>query len=377
MNPTPLFLAFFKSEKAAGIVLIFITLISLLCANSFFGDSYVQFFHTKFLGKDLEFWVNDVLMSFFFLLIGLELEREVYEGELSNPKEVLLPLFAAIGGMLIPALIYFGFNSNNDFTGGFGIPMATDIAFAIAVLSLLGKRVPNALKVFLIALAIFDDLGAILIIALVYSKTLSFKFLLVALIIYIALIICNKKKVHNVYPYLIGGVIMWLCIYKSGIHPTIAGVLLAFVIPFKATGKVSCSHKLEKGLHKPVAFFVLPIFALVNCAIPLESNIMAVISTPYSIGIMLGLVLGKPLGIILFSEIGRVFKLYSYNAELNLKSISGAGLLAGIGFTMSIFITLLAFEDVFVQNNAKVAIILASVLSGVLGFLLLRYAIKR
>lgn len=368
--------AFLKSNKISGLILILCTIFSLIITNSVLGDNYSAFWNSNLMGKSMEFWINDVLMTFFFLLIGLELERELYVGELSNIKDAILPLFAAIGGMVIPALVYFGFNYGTEFTSGFGISMATDIAFAIGILSLLGKRVPTSLKVFLLALAIFDDLGAILIIAFFYSKKIVISNLLIGIGVFFILIFLNYKKIHKLYLYLIGGIIMWYFIYLSGIHPTISGVLLAFAIPFRKSKIVSCSRKLELFLHKPVSFFVIPIFALANTAIRIEGDFTSTILQPYSIGIILGLLIGKPLGIWLMSFIGVKLKLCSLPNGLRFKHIFSVGILAGIGFTMSIFITLLAFSDISVQNNAKFAILIASLLAAIIGLVALSLTLK-
>lgn len=368
---------FFHSNKISGLLLIFSTIVSLIIANSVFGNTYIDFWHTSLFGKDLHFWINDVLMSIFFLLIGLELERELYIGELSNFKDALLPLFAAVGGMLVPALFYLFFNYGSDFTSGFGIVMATDIAFAIGVLSLLGKRVPTSLKVFLIALAIFDDLGAILIIAIMYSNDLVVSNLLIAVGIFFILLFLNYKKVHNLIPYIIGGIVMWYFIYLSGIHPTITGVLLAFTIPFSRKKTLSCSTMLEDKLHIPVFYFIIPIFAIANTAIKIEGDFSQIISQPYSIGIILGLLLGKPIGIFLFSWFGVKAKFFKLPKNINLKHILSIGFLGGIGFTMSIFITLLAFNQPEIQNNAKIAILIASFTAAIISLVLLSINLKK
>lgn len=369
--------SFFHSNKISGLLLIFSTIVSLIIANSVFGNTYIDFWHTSLFGRDMHFWINDVLMSVFFLLIGLELERELYVGELSNIKDALLPLFAAIGGMLVPALFYLLLNHNSDFTSGFGIVMATDIAFAIGVLSLLGKRVPTSLKVFLIALAIFDDLGAILIIALMYSNDLIISNVLIALGIFLILLLLNYKKVQNLIPYIIGGIIMWYFIYKSGIHPTITGVLLAFTIPFSRKKTLSCSTMLEDFLHIPVFYFIIPIFAIANTAIKIEGDFTQIISQPYSIGIILGLLFGKPIGIFLFSWFGVRAKFFKLPKNINLKHILSIGFLGGIGFTMSIFITLLAFNQPEIQNNAKIAILIASFTAAIVSLVLLSLSLKK
>ncbi|MEO8254739.1 MAG: Na+/H+ antiporter NhaA [Flavobacterium sp.] len=372
-----LFTDFFDNEKSSGLILIGCTLISLILANSIFGTQYLQTWHTKIGTESLEYWINDGLMAIFFLLIGLELEREVYLGELSNIKDALLPIFAALGGMLVPAGIYLALNYGTVAHSGAGIPMATDIAFALGVLSLLGNRVPLSLKVFLTALAVIDDLGAILVIAIFYTKTILWLNLGIAFGILLVLFILNRMKVKNLIPYLIGGVIMWYFMLNSGIHATITGVLLAFVIPFGDGSKKSISYKLQHFLHKPVAFIILPLFALANTAIVLGSDIVETLSLHYSMGIMLGLIVGKPLGIALFSFIAVSVGLCKLPSDLNWKTIIGVGFLGGIGFTMSIFVTLLAFDDHHIINNAKFIILLSSLTAGIIGFIALKQNLKK
>jgi NhaA family Na+:H+ antiporter len=377
MKITKLFKAFFESEKLGGLVLIICTLLSLLLANSSFGESYHHFWLTEFAGQSIEYWINDGLMTIFFLLIGLELEREIYQGELSNIKDALLPIFAAIGGMFVPAAIFLFFNFGTETQSGAGIPMATDIAFALGVLSLLGNRVPLSLKIFLTALAVIDDLGAILIIAIFYTKTLLWTNLFIALGMFVFLYVLGKYfKVKNLIPYLIGGVIMWYFMLNSGVHATITGVLLAFAIPFGNGGEKSTSYILQHFLHKPVAFIILPIFALANTAIVMSGNISEILTENYSLGIALGLIIGKPLGIFLITFIAVKVGLCKLPSDLNWKSVLGVGFLGGIGFTMSIFITLLAFENETVINNAKFIILLSSLVAGVLGFVFLKATLK-
>ena len=377
MKITKLFKDFFESEKLGGLVLIVCTIVSLLLANSSFGESYHHFWLTEFAGHSLEHWINDGLMTIFFLLIGLELEREIYQGELSNIKDALLPIFAAIGGMFIPAAIFLFFNFGTETQSGAGIPMATDIAFALGILSLLGNRVPISLKIFLTALAVIDDLGAILIIAIFYTKTLLWSNLLIALGVFIFLYVLGKYfKVKNLIPYLIGGVIMWYFMLNSGVHATITGVLLAFAIPFGNGGKKSTSYILQHFLHKPVAFIILPVFALANTAIIMSGNISEILTENYSLGIALGLIIGKPLGIFLITFIAVKIGLCKLPSDLNWKSVLGVGFLGGIGFTMSIFITLLAFKNETVINNAKFIILLSSLVAGVLGFVFLKVTLK-
>lgn len=377
MKISKLFSDFFHSEKVSGLLLILCTIISLAIANSAFGESYHHFWLTEISGQPLEYWINDGLMTIFFLLIGLELEREIYQGELSNIKDALLPIFAAIGGMLIPAGIYLYFNLGTETQSGAGIPMATDIAFALGILSLLGNRVPTSLKVFLTALAVIDDLGAILVIAIFYTKNLLWGNLLLSLGIFVVLYVMGKFfKVRNLLPYLIGGVLMWYFMLHSGVHATITGVLLAFAIPFGKGDETSTSYILQHHLHRPVAFIILPIFALANTAIIMSGDISQILTENYSIGIALGLVVGKPIGIFLLSLLAVKIGICKLPSDLNWKSIFGVGFLGGIGFTMSIFITLLAFENETVINNAKFVILLSSLIAGVLGFAFLKTILK-
>lgn len=377
MKITQLFKDFFESEKLGGLVLILCTIVSLILANSAFGESYHHFWLTEFAGESMEYWINDGLMTIFFLLIGLELEREIYQGELSNIKDALLPIFAAVGGMFIPAAIFLFFNFGTETQSGAGIPMATDIAFALGILSLLGNKVPTSLKIFLTALAVIDDLGAILIIAIFYTKTLLWTNLFIALGIFVFLYVMGKYfKVKNLVPYLIGGVMMWYFMLNSGVHATITGVLLAFAIPFGNGGKKSTSYILQHFLHKPVAFIILPVFALANTAIMMNGSISQILTENYSLGIALGLIIGKPLGIFFITFIAVKIGLCKLPSDLNWKSVLGVGFLGGIGFTMSIFITLLAFDNETVINNAKFIILLSSLMAGVLGFMFLKATLK-
>ncbi|MEJ7610346.1 MAG: Na+/H+ antiporter NhaA [Ferruginibacter sp.] len=376
MKLTQLFKDFFNSEKTGGLILIGATILSLIIASSTLGDSYHDFWQTKFAGLSIEHWVNDGLMAIFFLLIGLELEREIYLGELSNFKDALLPIFGAIGGILIPAGIYLLFNFGTETVSGFGIPMATDIAFALGILSLLGNRVPTSLKIFLTALAVIDDLGAILIIAIFYTKTLLWSNLFIALGIFAMLLVFNRAKIRNLFPYLIGGVAMWYFMLNSGVHATITGVLLAFAIPFGKGGEKSTSYILQHILHKPVAFIILPVFALANTAIVLSSDMGKILTQDYSIGIALGLIVGKPVGIFLLTYLAVTFGLCKLPDDMDWKSMIGVGFLGGIGFTMSIFITLLAFDNEPLINNAKFVILISSLIAGLIGFISLRLTLK-
>ena len=371
MPITKIFTHFFESEKSAGLILIACTLFSLGASNSFIGHDYIGLWHIKLVGMTLEHWINDGLMAIFFLMVGLELEREVYHGELSNFKEALLPFSAALGGMLVPALIFYFFNCGEITQSGVGIPMATDIAFALGILSLLGSRVPLALKVFLTALAVIDDLGAIIIIALFYTKTLAWKYLIGVTVIMFILFILNRKKVYVLWPYLIGGVFLWFCMLKSGVHASISGVLLAFVIPFGGGSENSISNKLEKSLHLPVTLFIIPIFALANTAFAIEEFSINTLMSSLNLGILFGLTLGKPMGIILFSLFVIKLGWSDLSSSVTWKHLMGAGLLGGIGFTMSIFVSFLAFEDAHLVHQAKLAILIASTISAVLGYLAL------
>ena len=370
------FQEFFDSEKSNGILLIICTVASLLIANSAVGTAYLDMWHTKVGGLSLEHWVNDALMAVFFLLIGLELERELYNGELSSLQNALLPIFAAIGGIVVPALIHFTLNSGTPTQAGFGIPMATDIAFVLGVLAMLGKRIPASLKVFVVAFAVIDDLCAIIIIAVFYTAQLSIAYLAGAFAVWALLLGLNRIfRVMSLAPYVLGGVLMWFFMLKSGIHATIAGVMLAFAIPFSAKedDEKSPSHRLEHVLHKPVAFVILPIFALANTGILIGADWMQSLISANSIGIMAGLFLGKPLGVTLLCFIAVAGGICRLPPDLKWGHILGAGVLGGIGFTMSIFITNLAFaEDAQIINASKMAILLSSLMAGICGFLWLK-----
>jgi len=377
MKETNLFKAFFESEKAGGIILIFATLFSLLLANSIFQTAYLQLWNYEIGNHSLADWINDGLMTIFFLLIGLELEREVYIGELSSLKKASIPIIGALGGMVVPALIYLYFNFGTSTQSGAGIPMATDIAFSIGILSLLGNRVPTSLKIFLTALAVIDDLGAIIVIAIFYTTSISLLNLGIALGILGFLFILNRLKVNSLFPYIIGGILMWYFMLNSGVHATITGVLLAFVIPFGNGKKDTISYKLQHILHKPVAFIILPLFALANTCIVLNSNWYEDLSHSNSIGIILGLIIGKPLGIWLFSYLGVLIGIGVLPKGLQWKNILGAGILGGIGFTMSIFISLLAFNNNDDSINSKIAILIASTIAAIVGFIYLNFNLKR
>ena len=372
---TKAFNEFFEGEKG-GILLIVCTAVSLLIANSSFGESYFNFWHLYLGGLSIEHWVNDGLMAIFFFLIGLELKREILIGELSDKKSAMLPVFAAVGGMLIPAGIYIFINRGTVTQSGFGIPMATDIAFAIGILSLLGSRVSPSLKILLTAIAVIDDLGAILVISIFYTKSLSLINLLFVLIIFTLLFFLNRFKINYLIIYIIGGIAMWYFMLHSGVHSTLAGILLAFVIPFNKGEKESLSDRIEHWLHKPVSLIILPLFALANTAIVFAPEWNNGLATNGSLGIFAGLIIGKPLGVFLFSFIAVSLGVSTLPSDLKWKHILGVGSLAGIGFTMSIFITLLAYQDSALITETKIAVLLASLVSGVLGFVWLRYTLR-
>ena len=378
MRLTKTFKAFFESEKSGGLLLLSVTILSLLLANSPISTQYIAFWETNVGSHSITHWINDGLMAIFFLLIGLELEREMYHGELSNIKNAALPIFGALGGMVVPAGLFLLLNYGTITQNGAGIPMATDIAFAIGILSLLGNRVPTSLKVFLTALAVIDDIGAIMVIAIFYTDTIAYTNLFIAFAIMGFLFILNRRKVHNLIPYLIGGAGMWYFMLNSGVHATVTGVLLAFVIPFGDGSNKTSSYKLQHFLHKPVAFFILPLFAIANTGIAIGSDWHAGLNHPQPIRIILGLVVGKPLGIWLFSFLAVSLGICTLPRDLKWSTIIGAGMLGGIGFTMSIFITLLAFKNdgEEVITYSKIAILIASFISGTLGYLWLNMNLK-
>jgi NhaA family Na+:H+ antiporter len=378
------FREFFRSEQIGGIILIFSVIISLSIANSALGKSFEKLLSVELgysssnlqLEYSLSQWINDGLMAIFFLLIGLEIKREIIEGELSSPRKASMPIFAALGGMFIPAGIYFLFNSSQETISGWGIPMATDIAFALGILSLLGKRVPTSLKIFLAALAIVDDLGAILVIAVFYTSELHWMQLFYSAGIMALLISMNYFGVKRLFFYIIPGIFLWYFIHHSGIHATIAGVLLALTIPANPVKRTSPLENLEHMIVKPVNFLIMPIFALANTNIRFESEMINGLTSPLGLGIIFGLVVGKPVGVTLFSWIAVKSGIAALPSRASWKHVFGLGLLAGIGFTMSIFIALLSFNDPIFNIGAKFSILVASILAGVSGFLFL-YALNK
>ncbi|MGV3459828.1 MAG: Na+/H+ antiporter NhaA [Flavobacterium sp.] len=376
---------FFKSSSAGGILLLICVAISLTIANTALAEGFTNFLDTQLgfetsgihLRYPILLWVNDGLMAIFFLLVGLEIKREIVEGELSSLRQASLPVLAAIGGVIVPAGIYAIFNAGTPTGSGWGIPMATDIAFALGILSLLGDKVPSGLKIFLAALAIVDDLMAILVIAIFYSSDLNFEYLGYATAIFALQVIFNKTGVKNIFFYIIPGIFMWYFIHHSGIHATIAGVLTAITLPTNEEEYDSPLEKLEHFLTKPVNFIIMPIFAIANTNITFEGGMVGGLGTNMGLGIVLGLFLGKPLGIFLMSFLSVKTKISELPAETNWWHVLGLGMLGGIGFTMSIFIALLSFSDAAHRTEAKFAVLVASVLSGVAGFMLLRLYNKK
>lgn len=381
---TTYFKKFLHSSQSSGILLIFCVALSLVIANSALAEGF-QHILDKNIGTDLfglryplSIWVNDGLMAVFFLLVGLEIKREIVEGELSNFKNASLPIVAALGGMIVPAAIYFFFNKDTEYAKGWAIPMATDIAFSLAILSLLGKRVPLSLKIFLAALAIVDDLGAIVVIAVFYTEQIHWMYLLWSALMVLVLVLLNLFKFQKHVFYVIPGILLWYFMHHSGIHATIAGVLLAFTIPTNVSDtEISPLEKLEQKLHLPVNFVVMPLFALANTNITFKDGMVDGLFGSLGYGIILGLILGKVIGINLFSWIFIKLKISSLPDKSTWTQMVGTGLLAGIGFTMSIFIALLSFKGhPEIQDEAKFAILVASLIAGASGFLLLKTSAK-
>jgi NhaA family Na+:H+ antiporter len=376
------FIWFFKLEAASGLVLLFSAIIALYLSNSTFSETYFSILKTYFfIGIDqfglkltVLHWINDVLMVIFFFLVTLEIKREFIQGELSKRKQALLPFIAAIGGMLVPALIYIFININSPETlNGWAIPTATDIAFSLGVLSLLGKRVPLSLKVFLTALAIIDDLGAIVIIAFFYSSKLSFIYLILIFLTFILLIVLNKFGIKKFIPYLFFGLFLWFFTHESGIHSTISGVLLALTIPHrKEQNDYSLLLKVEHLIAPYVAFIIMPLFALANAGVSLEGLKFNSLFSVVPLGILLGLFLGKQIGVFLFSYISIKLKVTEMPNNANWLNFYGVGVLTGIGFTMSLFVGNLAFvENVEYMDGVKIGVLTGSLLSTIIGYFLL------
>jgi NhaA family Na+:H+ antiporter len=384
--PTQFIKEFIKKESSAGILLIFVTILALLLQNSFMSTFYTSFLHTPVeirfgdlqIAKPLLLWVNDGLMAVFFFLIGLEVKREVKEGHLSSLSQITLPGIAAVGGMVVPALVFIAFNRGDDFSmNGWAIPTATDIAFALGILSLLGSRVPISLKIFLMTLAIIDDLGAIVIIALFYTSELSTMSITIAAIALLILLIMNRMNVAIKSAYIVVGVILWVSVLKSGVHATLAGVALAFMIPLSSKDKegntFSMAKEMEHDLHYWVAFMILPLFAFVNAGVDLKGISIEEMAGPVPLGIMFGLFVGKQVGVFGFSWLAIKMGIASLPKESNWTLLYGVSVLTGIGFTMSLFVDTLAYNDTQIYHYAdKLAILLGSFLSAIVGYLILR-----
>ncbi|MBF0659646.1 Na+/H+ antiporter NhaA [Psychrobacter sp. NG25] len=379
--------AFFEFEAAGGIVLALAAIAAMIIANSPLNTWYEGFIHAPVaiqigefaIAKDAHHWINDGLMAIFFFLVGLELKREVLIGELSNVKQIILPAGAALGGMIAPAIVYLLFNYNEpEFWKGWAIPAATDIAFALGILSLLGNRVPNSLKVFLVSIAIFDDIGAILIIALFYTSDLSLQSLALAALCLPFLYILNRRNVTSITPYLLIGVIMWVAVLKSGIHATLAGVVLALFIPMfdRTDPEHSPLEELEHDLHNTVAFGILPLFAFANSGISLKGAGLAELFHSVPLGIAAGLFIGKQVGVMVMCWL--IFKLgiSTMPRGMNYKQVYGAALLCGVGFTMSLFIGGLAFAGDTAMFDERLGIIMGSIVSGIAGYIMLKVSLK-
>lgn len=412
------FTTFFESSISGGVILLFCTACAMVWANSPYAQSYFELWEYRVaigigkfgLSKTLHHWINDGLMAVFFFMVGLEIKRELLVGELSSPKKAMLPIVAAIGGMIGPALIYAAFNAGTPAISGWGIPMATDIAFALGVLALLGDRIPAILKVFLAALAIVDDMGAVLVIAIFYTSDLALPALLLGGVIFILLLAANKMNVRSPAVYFVLGAGLWLCFLKSGVHATVAGVLLAATIP--VTTKInkqkfltetksaineleddqstksenelihtvaalsedaqSPLHRFEHALQPYVAFLIMPLFAVANAGVTLHPGLMSSLFSPVSLGIIVGLIVGKQTGIVVFTWLAVRAKMAALPDMMSWKMIYGVSWLCAIGFTMALFIAGLAFVDEATLNTAKLAILLASSIAGIIGLVLLR-----
>jgi NhaA family Na+:H+ antiporter len=368
-------LEFIHDSRAIGIIILSCTLLSLILTNSPVGNSFLSLINIEIHISDqmphsVLHWINDGLMTLFFLLAGMEIKREILEGELSTIKKSVLPIMGALGGMLVPAGIFYLFNHHSDYSEGWGIPMATDIAFSLGVASLLGKKVPLSLKIFLTALAIIDDLGAIIAIAVFYTSTLNTTYLITSLILFLVLAIWTYYRKPFGWWNIIAGILLWFCVYNSGIHATVAGVLFAFVIP---------KNKLitwENKLHHSVNFIIIPLFVLVNTAIIIPTTFIQDISSSLSVGIIFGLLIGKPLGIFIFCWLSIKYKWGELSSDIKGKQLIGLGILASIGFTMSIFISLLAFDDSSYQIISKSAVMMASLLAILFSIIWFKWIIK-
>jgi len=372
-----LFRDFFSSQQSSGILLVAVTAASLFISNSIWGEDYRSFWNFHFgteayhlhLEHSITEWINDALMAVFFLLVGIEIKRELIEGELSDRKRAMLPIFGALGGMALPALFFIAFNINSpDTFSGIGIPTATDIAFAIAILGVLGNRVPPSLKVFLTALAIIDDLGAILIIAIFYGQGIHWAWLGASAALVAIMYIVDKLDWDYTWLYITLGIALWFTLLHSGIHATLSGVILAFMLPRQSHKEKKMADSLEHNLHSIVSFGILPLFAAANTAIFIDVSMMNEIINPLSLGIFFGLVFGKPLGIVGFSYLADKLKIAEISKNITMKKLVAAGLLGGIGFTMSIFVSNLAFDNKALIDMAKLSVIIASVTAATAGY---------
>ena len=380
--PVKMLREFFHLASAGGILLVIAAAAAILIKNSPLHTSYEDILSAKiliqignfYIDKDLHHWINDGLMAIFFLLVSLEIKREVLDGQLSSRKQISLPAIAALGGLILPALIYTSFNIGDPVTiRGWAIPAATDIAFALGIITLLGSRVPESLKLTLVSIAIIDDLAAILIIAMFYTEELAFLPLALGAVALSGLLILNKKHVTKLSPYICLGLILWVCILKSGLHATLAGVLVAFFIPSKSgNSEDSPLYKLEHSLHVWVAFLILPIFALANAGVSFKGLSLDLFAEPVTLGIALGLFFGKQIGVMAFTLLGTLLNLCSIPDDVSWRQYYGLALLTGIGFTMSLFIGGLAFGEGEIQTLVRIGVISASLLSGILGYTTLR-----
>ncbi|NOW03002.1 Na+/H+ antiporter NhaA [Clostridium beijerinckii] len=381
LNP---FLQFFKNDSSSGLVLLFCAITAIIIANSNFSSMYNNIIHTYIaigykdfsLSMSILHWINDGLMAIFFLVVGMEIKREIVFGELKSFKKTILPVSAAIGGMVVPAIIYVLFNYNQPTIIGWGIPMATDIAFALGILSLVGKKAPKGIIIFLTALAIVDDLGAIIVIAIFYTSEISWIALILGLIIFLAIILANKFNIKNKWFYIVFGIMLWICFLKSGVHATIAGVLLGMGLPIGKNieeFRTSILYKFEHFLTPLSSFIIMPIFALANSGITIDINSLSTaIISPVSLGIIFGLFIGKQIGIFGASYILVKLKLAKLPSKVTKRHLYGASVLGGIGFTMSLFVSSLSFTEESVLSMAKISIIIASILSATFGAIIFK-----
>ena len=385
--PIEILRKFFQLKTAAGILLLLAAIAAIVVENSFLSDSYSKLLHSSIslkisnftIDKDLHHWINDGLMAIFFLLVGLEIKRELIQGHLSTRQQFSLPAVAAIGGITVPAIIYISLNFGNDVTtNGWAIPTATDIAFALGVVTLLGDRVPISLKVTLVAIAIIDDLMAIIIIATFYTSDLSIYYLLLAAVATFILFLLNNRQINKLFPYIIVGILLWMFVLKSGIHASLAGVLLAQFIPLNS--KDNSSHSplmnLEHSIAPWVNFIILPIFAFANAGVSFSGMKLNLLWDPVTLGIILGLFFGKQIGVMLFTYVGSLLRVCKLPSDISWAQYYGLSLVTGIGFTMSLFIGSLAFTDPEYQTSVRLGVLIASLLAGILGYLTLRITTK-